>query len=42
MDMLECSRKYQEKCKILCSEEKYVALEGVFFDKNNLKKYALI
>lgn len=38
MDMLECSKKYQETCKV-CSEDEYVALEKAFFDKeNNLRK----
>lgn len=39
MDMLERSKKYMEKCKIVCSEKEYAALEKAFFDKeNNLKK----
>ena len=38
-DMLECSKKYQEKCKELCSEEEYMMLEKTFFNKeNNLRK----
>lgn len=37
--MLERSKKYQEKCKIVCSEDEYMALEKAFFDKeNNLMK----
>jgi len=33
------SKKYQKKCKEVCSEEEYDALEKAFFDKeNNLKK----
>lgn len=34
-DMLERSKKYQEKCKIVCSEDEYMALEKAFFDKEN-------
>lgn len=37
--MLERSKKYQEKYKIVCSEDEYMALEKAFFDKeNNLMK----
>jgi hypothetical protein len=37
--MLERSKKYQEKCKEVCSEEEYDALEKAFFDKeSNLRK----
>ena len=39
MDMLNRSKKYQKKCKEVCSEEEYMALEKAFFDKeNNLRK----
>lgn len=39
MDMLERSKEYQRKCKEVCSEEEYIALEKAFFDKeNNLRK----
>lgn len=38
-DMLERSREYQKKCKEICSEEEYIALEKAFFDKGgNLRK----
>lgn len=38
-DMLERSKDYQEKCKAVCSEKEYLALEKSFFDKkNNLRK----
>lgn len=38
-DMLERSKKYQEKCKIVCSQDEYMALEKAFFGKeNNLRK----
>lgn len=38
-DMLKRSREYQEKCRELCSEKEYFALEKAFFDKeNNLRK----
>lgn len=38
-NVLERSRGYQKKCKLVCSEEEYTALEKAFFDKdNNLKK----
>lgn len=38
-NMLERSREYQNKCKAVCSEEEYAALEKAFFDKEkNLKK----
>ena len=38
-NMLERLKWYQEKCKIVCSEEEYLALEKAFFDKeDNLKK----
>lgn len=37
--ILERSKKYQEKCKEVCSEEEYDALEKAFFDKeSNLRK----
>lgn len=37
--MLERSKKYQKKCKEVCFEEEYMALEKAFFDKeNNLMK----
>lgn len=39
MDMLERSKNYKERCKEVCSEEEYAALEKAFVDKeNNLKK----
>lgn len=39
MDMLGHSKEYQRKCKEVCSEEEYIALEKAFFDKeNNLRK----
>ena len=39
MDMLDRSKRYQKKCKEVCSEEEYMALEKAFFDKeNNLMK----
>lgn len=39
MDMLNRSKKYQKKCKEVCSEEEYDALEKAFFDKeSNLRK----
>lgn len=39
MEMLNRSKKYQKKCKEVCSEEEYMALEKAFFDKeDNLKK----
>lgn len=34
-DMLERSEKYQEKCKTVCTEEEYIALEKAFFDKES-------
>ena len=38
INMLDRSKKYQEKCKIVCSEE-YMELEKAFFDKeSNLRK----
>jgi len=38
-DMLKRSGKYQKKCREVCTEEEYSALEKAFFDKeNNLKK----
>lgn len=38
-EMLKRSRKYQEECKELCSEEEYTALMKAFFDKeDNLRK----
>lgn len=38
-DMLDRSREYQKKCKEICSQEEYTALEKAFFDKeNNLMK----
>ncbi|MDE6320413.1 MAG: DUF3795 domain-containing protein [Lachnospiraceae bacterium] len=38
-DMLERSREYQKKCKEMCSEKEYIALEKAFFDKeSNLRK----
>lgn len=38
-DMLERSKEYQKKCKEVCSQEEYDALEKAFFDKeNNLEK----
>lgn len=38
-DMLECSAKYQNKCKKICSEEEYTMLEKAFFHKeSNLKR----
>lgn len=38
-DMLERSREYQKKCKLICSEEEYAVLEKAFFDKEkNLMK----
>mgnify|MGYP001032291618 CR=1 FL=1 len=38
-DMLERSRKYQKRCKTICSEEEYLALEKAFFEKeSNLMK----
>jgi len=37
--MLERSKNYQKKCKEVCSEEEYDALEKAFFDKeSNLRK----
>jgi len=37
--MLARSRDYQERCKIVCSQEEYEMLERAFFDKeNNLRK----
>ena len=39
IDMLERSKNYQKKCKEVCSEEEYDALEKAFFDKeSNLRK----
>ena len=39
MDMLERSKNYKERCKEVCSEKEYAALEKAFFDKeNNLRK----
>ena len=35
MDMLNRSKKYQKKCKEVCSEEEYRALEKAFFDKED-------
>lgn len=38
-DMLKRSEEYQQKCRGVCTEEEYTALEKAFFDKeNNLKK----
>lgn len=34
--MLERSKKYQEKCKIVCSEDEYMALEKAFFIKKTI------
>ena len=40
MEMLNRSKNYQKKCKEVCSEEEYMVLEKVFFDKeNNLMKW---
>lgn len=37
--MLERSADYKRKCREVCSEQEYIALEKAFFDKeNNLKK----
>lgn len=32
-DMLERSAKYQERCRMVCSEEEYAVLEKAFFEK---------
>lgn len=38
-DMLERSKEYQKKCKEICSQKEYNALEKAFFDKErNLEK----
>lgn len=38
-DMLKRSEVYQNKCREVCTEEEYAALEKAFFNKeNNLKK----
>ena len=38
-DMLERSAAYQKKCRQVCTESEYQALEKAFFDKEtNLKK----
>ena len=38
-DMLRRSAEYQEKCKEICSEKEYAALEKAFFNKeSNLMK----
>ncbi len=38
-DMLKRSEEYQKKCKKVCTDYEYTALEKAFFDKeNNLKK----
>lgn len=38
-DMLKRSMKYQQKCKMICSQKVYTILEKAFFNKEaNLKK----
>lgn len=38
-NMLERSKKYQKRCKEVCSDVEYDMLEKAFFDKeNNLRK----
>lgn len=37
--MLARSAEYRRKCREVCSEQEYIALEKAFFDKeNNLMK----
>ena len=41
--MLERSAAYQKRCREVCSEQEYIALEKAFFDKeNNLMKSWLL
>lgn len=38
-DMLARSKKYQERCRTICSEQEYRSLERAFFNKeDNLRK----